>query len=325
MEKVLLTGASGYVGKVVANKLSQNNYHVIGVTRNISSKNYIEKNSISEWIECDLHRDIQQLDNYLGDVNFIVHLAGLPPKSKKLTRADYFRCNTDTIRNIASLAARYPNIKRLVHVSTIKVSGEESGGKEGRYIKEDSPFRPQDDYSESKVDAELELIKVAESNNLEYVILRPPLIFGENAGVNFVALIDLVNKKIPLPLAGVNNRRSMIYVKNFADAVLLALEKRDAKNQIYVLKDISISVPDLVRKIAGTLNIKANLFYCPVWMLKLAGILTGKRRVIQKLVESLDIDDSKIRQQLGWKPEVNFDDTLHSTVAWYLEDKKTGG
>ena len=143
--------------------------------------------------------------------------------------ADYRRVNTDGTQRLAEMSAG-AGVKRLIFISTIKVNGEET--EKHQFTERDTP-NPHDDYSTSKWEAEQALHKVAEESGMEVVILRPPLVYGPGVKANFLRLLNMVNKNIPLPLSMVNNKRSMIYMDNLVDAIIRCIEHPDAVNKTF--------------------------------------------------------------------------------------------
>ena len=176
-----------------------------------------------------------------------------------------------------------------------------------------------DPYSKSKYESELLIKNICEESELEYVILRPPLVYGPGVGANFLQLLKTVHRGIPLPFRTVNNSRSIIYVKNLADLLLICVKDPAAVNKTYLVKDIDISTPDLVSIISEAFGKTPRLFPFPLTALRFLGNLFNKRSAIARLTESLVIDDSKIRNELGWKPLYKLEDSMKETVDWYIK------
>jgi nucleoside-diphosphate-sugar epimerase len=170
----------------------------------------------------------------------------------------------------------------------------------------------------SKLEAEEKLKSISQESGLETVILRPPLVYGAGVRANFLQLISLVNKGLPLPFGSISNRRSFIYVGNLVDAIARCVDHPRAKNEVFFVSDgAPVSTPDLVRKIGSALKKRVAVFRCPQRLLKLMGTMVGKRPAIQRLVESLVVDDSKIRSTLGWSNPYSFEEGLKETIQWY--------
>ena len=154
---------------------------------------------------------------------------------------------------------------------------------------------------------------------MDFIILRPTLVYGPGVKANFLSLLDAVNMNCPLPLASVKNKRSLLYVGNLINAITLSVSYPEKANQIFLVSDTDISVPQLVRKIASLLGKRALLFHFPVKCLKTLGSFTGKRPMIDRLTDSLLADASLIRKDLKWQPLFSFDEGMQETLDWYLQ------
>ncbi len=201
-------------------------------------------------------------------------------------------------RNAAAAGAQ------LVFVSSVKVHGEQSSAP----LTERSPIAPRNAYAESKARAEEALGAIA---GLRLVVLRPPLVYGPGVKANFLALMRAIDRGLPLPLAGIVNRRSLVYVGNLADAILRCAEAPQAAGRSYLVSDgVPVSTPELCRGIGEALGRSARLFAMPAPLLEL---LPGARR----LTRSLEVDDSALRGELGWRPPVALERGLGATARWY--------
>ncbi len=227
--------------------------------------------------------------------------------------AEYRRVNVEGTRRLAQQAAR-AGVRRLVFVSSIKVNGETAS----RPITEDDPPHPEDAYGISKWEAEQALHRVSAETGLEVVILRPPLVYGPGVKGNFRRLLDVVARGWPLPLASIRNRRSLIYVGNLADAIAAAIAAPQAAGKTWLASDgEDVSTPELVREIGRALGKDTRLFPCPVGLLKAAAALAGKGPEAARLVASLQLDCSRIRGALGWRPQFGLRQGLAETARWF--------
>lgn len=184
---------------------------------------------------------------------------------------------------------------RFVFVSSVKVHGEESHGP----FTERSPIRPEDAYAASKVRAEEALRAVA---GLRLTVLRPPLVYGAGVKANFLALMRAIARGWPLPVAAVDNRRSLIGVGNLVDAIVRSL----AIDGTYLVSDgVSVSTPQLCREIATALGTQTRLFPFP------RPLIPGK------LAASLEVDDAAFRHSAHWQPPFTRAQGLQATADWY--------
>ncbi len=308
--KILVTGANGFVGEVLCRKLVERGFEAKGAVRSahIPLAPGVEKivagsiDSSTDW------------SSALKGIDCVIHLAARVHVMKEESPdplAEFRRVNAEGTRRLA-LAAAERGVKRLVYVSSIKVNGEAT---KGEPCSEQVAPNPQDPYALSKWEAEQSLLEISRETGLEIVILRPPLVYGPGVGGNFIRMLEWIKKGIPLPLGSVKNRRSMIHVENLADALILCSTHPDAKNETFLVSDSEcISTPDLIRMLSEKMGREARIFPFPVPLLHVLGRLTGKSAEIERLTGSLEIDSSKIRQKLGWKPPHSILDGLKDTV-----------
>jgi len=259
----------------------------------------------------------------LSDVDVVVHLAARVHVMKEQAAdpsAEYYRVNADGTACLAKAAAA-AGVRRFVFVSTVKVMGERTAARP--FVETDTP-EPEDAYGLSKWAAEKALMEAAGPGRLEPVILRPPLVYGPGVGGNFLSLLKLCQKASPLPLMTVNNRRSFLYVGNLADAVLRCLNPGNkAAGQTYFVRDgEDLSTSALIRHVARALGRPALLFPAPKSFIRLAGLLMGKSEAVRRMLDSLQIDDEKIRRQLGWTPPWDVVQGLKETAVWFTSGKR---
>ena len=225
--------------------------------------------------------------------------------------AKFREVNTEGTLNLARQAAQ-AGVKRFVFVSSIKVNGE---GRDAAYRETDSPA-PEDTYAISKWEAEQGLQQISQETGLEVVILRPPLVYGPGVKANFRRLLDTVARGWPLPLGAIRNRRSLLYLGNFVDAIRVCVEHPAAAGKTFLVDDGQpVSTPDLIRAVAHAMGRPARLLAVPVDALEFAGALLGKQAAVARLTGSLWVDSSLIRTRLGWTPPYSMAAGLAATVA----------
>jgi Nucleoside-diphosphate-sugar epimerases len=211
---------------------------------------------------------------------------------------------------LAREAAR-AGVRRLVFVSSIKVNGEESA----ITYRPESPPNPSDPYGISKWEAELELRKVEAETGMEVVVVRPTLVYGPGVKANFLELMKVVSLGIPLPLANITNRRSLIYVGNLVDILAVCASHPVAAGQTYLVSDgEDVSTPDLIRRVAAALGVTPRLLPFPVALFRVAGKLFGKSSAVSRLTGSLAVDSAKVRGDLGWLPPYSMAQGLRETA-----------
>jgi nucleoside-diphosphate-sugar epimerase len=233
------------------------------------------------------------------------------------SKDEYFRVNIAGTARLARAAAD-AGVRRMVFLSTVKVHGE---GREKPYSEADGAA-PQGYYALSKQEAENILREVSRRSRLETVVLRPTLVYGPGVGANFLRLIQLVERRVPLPFACVFNRRSLIFVENLVDAILACLRNPEAAGKTYlVADDESPSTAELITHIAEFLGVPAKLFSFPPFLLRIAADLCGKKKDADRLLGSLIADTSKMQREIGWHPRFSLREGLRQTVDWYRQQK----
>lgn len=315
--KILVTGANGFVGTVLCRELSEKVYNVKGAFRSIENFS-----KYSDYIECiavgEVGPDTDWTDA-LDGVNSIIHLASrvhVMQDTSVNPLDEYRRINTKGTKRLAAMAAK-SGVRKIIYLSTIKVNGE---GGALSYTELDTPA-PEDPYGISKWEAEQALQKIAAETGLEVVIIRPPLVYGPGVKANFLSMLEFVKRGIPLPLASINNRRSLIYLGNLVDAIITCITHPKAVGQTYLVSDGNdVSTPELIRRVAADMGKPARLFPLPPVLIKFAGRLTGNSEAVDRLIGSLIVDSSKIRNELGWSPPYTMTDGLKETVEWFKKN-----
>lgn len=316
---VLVTGANGFIGSALCAELVHREYSVHGVVRELSRS--IELRCEITTVG-DIGSDTDWSRSLIG-VDAIVHLAARVHVMQDTATdplAEFRKVNVFGTERLAREAAR-AGVRRFVYVSSIKVNGESTDAHSGDFTEKNAP-NPQDPYGVSKWEAEQAMHCVAQETGLEVVIVRPPLVYGPGVGANFLRLLRFVRKGVPLPFGAINNQRSLVYVGNLVDAIITCLEHPTAASQTYLISDgEDVSTPELIRRIAHALGRPARLLPVPPALLRVAGRLTGKSAEVDRLLDSLVIDSSKIRRGLGWKPPFTMEQGLQETADWYLRTR----
>jgi len=315
--RYLVTGANGFVGKPLCAELLRRGHSVRAAVRTASSPV-----GDAEVVEVGAIDGETNWTDALRNVEAVIHLAARVHVIKDAAAdplAEFLRVNMQGTANLVYQAAA-AGVKRFVFVSTIKVNGEHTT--ETRPFTESDPPDPQDAYAISKWRAEQVLPRVAQESGIEIVVVRPPLVYGPGVRGNFIRLLAAVDRGIPMPIAGVHNRRSMICVGNLVDALILCANHPAAAGKTYLVRDgEDISIPDLVRQMAAALGRPARLLPLPIWLLRGLGRLVSRVGTVERLVGSLRVDDALIRSELGWAPGITLQEGLESTAAWYRANR----
>ncbi|MDH5747813.1 MAG: NAD-dependent epimerase/dehydratase family protein, partial [Rhodospirillales bacterium] len=258
----------------------------------------------------------------LAGADAVVHLAARVHVMRERGSASdtlHQRINVDGTRRLAE-AAVSAGVKRFVFLSTVKVNGEKTCAVP--FTERDLPA-PQGSYGKSKWQAEQILTDLAARTGLEVVILRSPLVYGEGVKGNFLSLLRLAVVGLPLPLGHIDNRRSIIYLGNLLDIIIQCLTRREAAGQTYLVRDgEDVSTSGLIDHLGHALGRKVMLVPAPPFLLRLLGLITGRPAAAQRLLDSLVVDDGKIRRELGWTPPYTLARGLKNTAEWYLRTRR---
>jgi nucleoside-diphosphate-sugar epimerase len=301
---VLVLGAGGFIGRALVSELAARGESVIAATRaplsfgpGITVRATGTLGAATPW------------PALLADARAVVHLASRA-HAEPGPGEDWIETEAATAQALAA-AARQAGIERIVLLSSIKAHGEANGA---RPFRADDALAPADPYGRAKARIEAAM---AESY-APLVVLRPPLVYGPGVKANFCALLALVARGVPLPLASVANRRSLVYLDNLVDLIAVALtHERAAGHAFLVRDDREVSTPDLVRLLGHALGRDARLLPCPPGALMALARLVGRAGDVERLVASLSVDDSATRATLGWRPRVALEDGIAATCRWY--------
>lgn len=311
--QVLVTGADGFVGTALCKRLAEAGRGVHRAVRQARAGGRPYAESTFAISEISASTDWR---GALAGVQCVVHLAARTHVLRETAvdpLAEYRRVNVEGTRRLAEQAAD-AGVRRLVFVSSVKVHGETTV----KPFTEDDAPRPEDAYGVSKWEAERVLHRIAAETGIEVAILRPPLVYGPGVKGNFLRLLDIVARGWPLPLASVDNRRSLIHVGNLADTIVKAVDAPQAAGRTYLVSDgEDVSTPDLVREIARALGVEPRLLPCPLALLKAGAAMLGRGDEIARLTGSLQVSGSRIGSELGWRPPFTLVQGLAETARWY--------
>lgn len=313
MTTVLVTGANGFIGSALCRDLVADHITVKGVVRRQSFCPALP--NTEEVVVPDINTGAQW-QTVLQDVDVIVHLAArvhVMEETEQNPERLFNEVNLEGTRNLAEQAAQ-AGVKRFIYISTIKVNGE---GAETALCPKAVAI-PQDPYAASKWQAERTLLDLARTTGLEVVIIRPPLVYGPGVKGNFLRLLHLVHKNLPIPLGAVSNKRSMVYVANLCHLIKTCIDHPQAAGQLLLVSDNQdMSTPDLIRLIAKELKHKEKLWSLPVSWLYAGARILGKEPEIHRLCGSLQVDIETTMKVLSWRPPFSIQQGVRDTAQWF--------
>lgn len=323
---IAVTGANGFVGRTLLSEIQNRGGTPIGLVRNDRAADVCVAETVRIVGNIDGQTNWQAS---LEGCNCVIHLAArvhVMAENAADPLAAFRRVNRDGSRRLAQECA-VAGVTRLVLASSIKVNGEETQYEPG--TGRDVPFTgqdeaaPLDDYGLSKHEAELAIFEIAATTELEVTIVRPPLVYGPGVGGNMHRLLGLVQRGIPLPFGAIDNKRSLIGVRNLASLLLAAGMHPKAASKTFLAADGSdLSTADLVRALARALDRPARLLPVPVAGLRLLGTLAGKSAEIDRLTKSLRVDAGAARRELDWSPPVTLEKGFREMADHFLKSER---
>jgi len=318
--KCLVTGANGFIGAHLVRYLLDNGHYVRAVDSLEQAANQAEIPGLETVRIARSTVDLAAWQAVCRDIEAVFHLAGrthCKDASLQSARSIYFRDNFEMTRTLAEAAIK-AQARRFVFVSSVAVYGTISAA--GKAFREDSPVLPPPDnfYAQSKLAAEEYLLSGGVCADIEPVVVRLPLVYGAGAKGNMAALMRLAQSGLPLPLAGIDNRRSFINIQNCVDFLHVASRQPGAGGRILLASDREdITTPDLIRAIAREMKTNARLFPVPSWLLKIGCSLSGQKERFEKLAGNFQIDPSASCEFLGWSPKTGFTEGIALMCAGY--------
>jgi nucleoside-diphosphate-sugar epimerase len=303
---VLLTGANGFLGSRLAVTLNSTPY--VRLTAAVRRSVQLSAMNVVEVQSLDANTD---WSDAVTDQQVVIHAAARAHIMKDEVvdpLVEYRQTNVDGTLNLARQAA-VAGVRRFIFISSIKVNGERTYiGKP--YTAEDIPA-PEDAYGISKYEAEQGLLQIASDTELEVVIIRPPLVYGPGVKGNFSSMIQVVKKRVPLPLGAIKNKRSLVALDNLVDLIITCIDHPAAANQVFLAGDgEDISTTELLRGVAKAAGVSSRLIPVPASVLMFMASLIGKKEMAQRLLGSLQVDISKARDLLGWTPLLSVEEGL---------------
>ncbi len=307
--KVLVTGATGFVGRTLLTMLPRGDVRA-AIRSSAPSLNGVltvvvgEIDGTTDW------------NDALRGIDCVVHLAArvhvMNPGDDEVRL--FRETNVEGTRRLA-LSAIQSGVKRFIYLSSIKVNGEATF--DAPFTPHDAPH-PSDPYGRSKFEAEQLLLLLAKESGMEVIVIRPPLVYGPGVKANFLQLLSLVRKGVPMPFGAVRNVRSLVSVWNLCDLIRHSIDVPLGASRIFLVSDgEDVSSAELIRCIAHAMRRPARLLQVSAVLLKVLGILTRRSAQVSRLVGSLQVDISETKKSLHWQPPLTLDEGIRRTVEWF--------
>lgn len=304
---ILITGHTGFVGQALVKALVENTLRLVG-RRHLAGQpgQFFQKEltTTEDYSDC------------LAGVSVVIHAAArvhVMDDTAADPLAAYREVNVAGTLNLARQAAA-SGVKRFIFISTIKVNGEAT--------LPDQPFtahdlsKATDPYGISKAETEAALKRLCSDTGMEFVIIRPPLVYGPGVKANFAAMLRLAKRNLPLPLGAIRNQRSMVALSNLVDLIKVCIDHPKAANQTFLVSDDrDLSTTELLQLMVRAYGKTPRLIPVPMSWFNIIGKLTGKQAVIARLCGNLQVDINDTKTTLNWRPPVSVEDGIKSCIS----------
>ena len=307
MARILVTGAAGFIGRALCRGLTQCGHTITGLSRGPAEPiPAVELRAIG-----DIGPETDW-SGHLDGIDAVVHLANRAHRSPRVAAHSD---EPDAPRSLA-LAAAKAGVHRLVYMSSVRAMGEATAPG-APFGAADTPL-PRDPYGLGKLATERALLTAGREDGIEVVILRPPLVYGPGVKANFYRLMRLVASGVPLPLALIDNRRSLIFIGNLVDLVGRVCLHPGVGGRVLLARDgVDLSTPELIRALAAQLGRPAQLFAVPAPVVPALCRFPVAGPLVSRLTLSLQVDDAATRLLLDWQPPVSPEAGLAETAFWF--------
>lgn len=305
--KIFVTGATGFIGSSLVTSLVEKGFCVVAYARSspvspVRGVKYVVGGEITlfgGWAQT------------LKNVDVVIHLAAMAHVMNKPSthdEASYTESNVNSTLHLA-LECVKAGVKRFIYISSIGVHGSRSSSKK-KFLETDIA-RPHNLYALSKWQSENALKKICKESCLEFVIIRPPLVYGKNAPGNLSKIIRIMERGIPLPFGSIGNKRAFVSLFNLIDFIQVCIRNKNAANQTFLVSDgRDISTTQFLSAVAKHGSFPIKFFPTPIFALKILMTILGYKNKIDGLCEDLQIDITKAKEVLGWSPPLSFEESL---------------
>ena len=318
MARVLVTGGTGFIGSGLIPVLAGAGHQIIAVSRKQPRS---ELESLADWRSADLRALDGGMGRALDGVEVVVHLAAIAHARESYDTAMHesaTEMNVDSAVSLARLAAQ-SGIRRFVFVSSASVHGRTSGSQP---FTEHSPLLPGSIYAWSKFEAERRLHSLVKKQGIELTIVRPPLVYGPGAKGYLHLLLRWCAAGLPMPKAGLKNRRSFIGLGNFCDFIQTAMEHPAAAGETFLVSDgHDISTGELYRHLCLACKRTPRFVNVPYGLIAPAFKIIGKADFLVRMFGNLQLDPSRAISALGWRPPFDVSEEMKKIARWYRKQQ----
>ena len=319
--RILLTGGTGFIGQAIMQSLAREQHEIIHAVRTFTHTEENKHKSIKTVpINC-INRDTVWT-HALNGVDCVIHCAA-NTQARATNSENLDEVNVFGTQNLICQAAQH-KVKRFIMLSSVKAIGEQT--LPNKAFDHLSQCFPTGIYGKSKCQAEEKIRNIARKSEIEFVIIRLPLVYGPGVKGNFLKLIKAVYHQLPMPFSKIYNKRSLIFIDNAVSFVQVCIKTPKAANETFLISDDhDVSTSELVNQIAVSLGKNNPTFRFPNRILRLFLTLFGKKSLATQLLDNLEIDISETKRKLNWIPPVDQDEAMKKTANWFIHQNKHKG
>ena len=296
---VVIVGVSGFIGKNLESGFLDAGYHVIGLRRGTVNRTVVVSPRCQHfWLVAPF--DVDSLTNVFQSADVVVHAAGVAHRADSAEIVRECELGNVGLTELIVAACRAAGARRLIFISSASVG-----------IMSDRSV-----YADSKRLAECSIQGGLADSTIDWVCVRPPMVYGPSAPGNFRRIVRIVASPIPIPFPALRNRRSAVSIWNLVDFVVMLTARPDQlRLSVGVADGPPTPMADFIRELGRAFDKRVVLWPVPVAVVRMLGWLIGRYDEVRRLTENVEIDLDYVRVRFGWQPRLSLQDALRRVAV----------